>query len=80
MLLAKLLIIVLLIFMVISLSFGMFFMMKDKTAHRTAQALKWRIAFSAALIGVLTLSVVLGIIKPNESPVLGKKVPTTQAP
>lgn len=78
MLLVKLLIIVLLIFMVISLSFGMFFMLKDKTGHRTAKALTWRIGFSAALMGVLLLALALGAIKPNQSPNVRLEAPATQ--
>ncbi len=78
MLLVKLLIIMLLIFMVISLGFGMFFMLKDKSGHRTAKALTWRIGFSAALMGVLILALLLGVIQPNESPNVRLKAPTTQ--
>jgi len=80
-LLVKLLIVVLLLFMVLSLGFGMFFMLKDESGARTAKALTYRIAFSAALIGVLLLALALGVIKPNQSPAVGRMIePPTVSP
>ena len=64
--LIKVLIVVALVAILVSLAFGMVFLIKDKgTTQRTARALTVRIALSVTLFGLLMLGIFTGHIKPH---------------
>jgi len=62
----KSLVLLILLAIVISLGFGLFFLGKDRQgSRRMLNALKFRVALSALLILLLVLSFVLGWIAPR---------------
>lgn len=69
MLFVKFIIILLLVFIVISLFSGLFFLVKDKgTTKRTVNALTIRIGLSVLAIVIIMVAAALGVIELNPSP------------
>lgn len=69
MLLVKFIVILLLIFIIISLFSGLFFLVKDKgQTKRTVNALTLRIGLSVLAIIIIIIAGFLGIIEMNPSP------------
>ena len=69
MLFVKFIVILLLIFILISLFSGLFFLVKDKgQTRRTLNALTVRIGLSVLVIVVIIVSAWLGLIELNPSP------------
>ena len=69
MLFVKFIVILLLIFILISLFSGLFFLVKDKgQTKRTVNALTVRIALSVLTIVVILIAAATGVIEFNENP------------
>ena len=69
MLFVKFIVILLLIFIMISLFSGLFFLVKDKgQTRRTVNALTVRIGLSLLAIAVIIIAALLGVIELNPSP------------
>jgi len=69
MLLVKMIVLILLIFVVISLFSGLFFLVKDKgQTKRTVNALSVRIGLSILIIVVIMIAAATGVIEFNGSP------------
>jgi len=69
MLFVKFIIILLLVFIIISLFSGLFFLVKDKgTTKRTVNALTIRIGLSVFAIVIIMVAAALGVIELNPSP------------
>ena len=69
MLFVKFIIILLLVFIIISLFSGLFFLVKDKgTTKRTVNALTLRIGLSVLAIVIIMVAAALGVIELNPSP------------
>ena len=72
MLLVKVIVLLLLGFVVISLFFGLFFLVKDKgQTNRTVNALSVRIGLSILAIVVVMIAGATGVIELNPSPLSG---------
>jgi len=66
---AKILIIVLFLFILYNLAAGLFYMMKDKgQSNRTVKSLSWRIGISVAVFILLFVLQGLGYLQPNPAP------------
>ena len=73
MLFVKFIVILLLVFIVISLFSGLFFLVKDKgQTNRTVNALTLRIGLSILAILIIVGAGMLGIIELNPSPLSGQ--------
>jgi len=73
MLLVKMIVLILLIFVVISLFSGLFFLVKDKgQTKRTVNALSVRIGLSIFIIVVIMIAGATGVIELNPSPITGR--------
>ena len=69
MLLVKIIVLVLLVFVIISLFSGLYFLVKDKgQSNRTVNALTMRIGLSVVAIIVVLIAGVTGILEINPSP------------
>lgn len=81
MLFVKTIVILLLVFVIISLFSGLYFLVKDKgQTNRTVNALSVRIGISMLAIVVILIAAATGVIEFNPSPLSGKsrQAPTTQ--
>ena len=77
MLLVKVIVLLLLGFVVISLFFGLFFLVKDKgQTDRTVNALSVRIGLSILAIVVVMIAGATGVIELNPSPLSGNAGPS----
>ena len=73
MLLVKIIILILLVFVVISLFSGLYFLVRDKgQSNRVVNALTYRVGFSVVAIVVVLVAGLSGILKINPDPVTGK--------
>ena len=73
MLFVKFIVILLLVFIVISLFSGLFFLVKDKgQTRRTVNALTFRIGLSVLAILVVIFAAATGMIELNPSPLQGQ--------
>ncbi len=69
MLLVKLIVIILLLFVIVSLFSGLFFLVKDKgETHRTVNALTLRIGLSILAIVIIMIAGATGLIELNPNP------------
>jgi len=69
MLLVKIIVLILLLFVVISLFSGLYFLVKDKgQSSRTVNALTWRIGLSVIAIIVVLIAGVTGVLEINPIP------------
>lgn len=72
MLLVKLIVIILLLFVIVSLFSGLFFLVKDKgETRRTVNALTLRIGLSVLAIVVILIAAATGLIELNPNPMIG---------
>ncbi len=77
MLLVKIIVLVLLVFVIISLFSGLYFLVKDKgQSNRTVNALTMRIGLSVVAIIVVLIAGVTGILEINPSPLDGNATVT----
>lgn len=81
MLLVKIIVLLLLVFVIISLFSGLYFLVKDKgQSNRTVNALTMRVGLSVVAIIVVLIAGLTGILKINPSPLdpqAGARSPTT---
>ncbi len=81
MLLVKIIVLILLLFVIISLFSGLYFLVKDKgQSNRTVNALTMRIGLSVAAIIVVLIAGLTGVLEINPSPLDPQAVQTQQAP
>ena len=72
MLFVKFIVMILLLFVMVSLFSGLFFLVKDKgQTRRTVNALTLRIGLSIAIIVVIIIAAATGLIELNENPMHG---------
>lgn len=72
MLFVKFIVILLLLFIIVSLFSGLFFLVKDKgQTKRTVNALTLRIGLSVLAIVIIMLAAAFGLIELNPSPLRG---------
>jgi len=73
MLLVKIIILILLLFVVISLFSGLYFLVRDKgQTNRVVNALTFRVGFSVVAIVVVLIAGLTGVLKINPDPITGK--------
>lgn len=81
MLFVKFIVLLLLVFVLISLFSGLYFLVKDKgQTKRTVNALTFRIGLSVLAIVVILIAAATGVIEFNANPFLGEAKPHSAQP
>lgn len=81
MIFVKFIVLLILIFVLISLFSGLYFLVKDKgQTKRTVNALTIRIGLSVLIIVVLLIAAATGVIEFNDNPFLGSAEPRSAPP